>query len=283
MLFLFGTGKSTLKNQYPLHQCTCPNCHQTNTMIAGTVARYFHFFFLPVFPTSKDNIAICRHCNANFSYGQFTDEMKQAFDSQYNVNPNSRPIWHGCGCFLILMAIFFFVVLLIIGWFKSKDEPEKPEDKREAFLKTDIHKTKSKPSMETDSTSFYIKECLDGLLQDELDKNGIGYFSKQNGNKILIILHIDDMKKIKSSERHYMISIVKKCLELHEGYEDKELYIGIDGRWNMVLVSTPNGSDTKGKFADETLLLPFYDKPQNDIETVEIKKDSNDVNREGKK
>ena len=283
MFFLFGTGKSTLKNQYPLTNCTCPNCKQINTMNAGTIARYFHFFFIPIFPTSKSNIAICGHCNANFPYHTFTDEMKQSFDSQHSVNPNSRPIWHGCGCFLILMAIFFFIVMLIIGWFKSKDEPDKPKDKREAFLSTDIHKTTVKPSMETDSTSFYIKECLDGLLHDELDKNGIGYFSKQNGNKILIILHIDDMKKIKSSERHYLISIVKKCLELHEGYEDKELYIGIDGRWNMVLVSTPNGSDTKGKFADETLLLPFYDKPQNDIETVEIKKDSNDVNREGKK
>ncbi|WP_435524925.1 hypothetical protein [Chryseobacterium indoltheticum] len=36
-------------------------------------------------------------------------------------------------------------------------------------------------------------------------------------------------------------------------------------------VSTPNGSDTSGKFADEELLYPFYDQSQNTIEAVEIK------------
>jgi hypothetical protein len=55
--------------------------------------------------------------------------MKNSFESQHNLNPNSRPVWHGCGCFIILIAILGFIGLLIVGWFKSKDEPEKPKDK----------------------------------------------------------------------------------------------------------------------------------------------------------
>ncbi len=271
MLFLFGTGKSTLKNQYQLRNCECPNCHQRNTLTGGTIARYFHFFFIPVFPTSKNHIAICNHCNAKFSYNLFTDEMKQSFDSQYNINPNSRPIWHGCGCIIILIALVLLIGALLVGWYKTKDEPEKPKDKREAFLKDDINKVTAVPTMETDSTSFYIKQCLDEIIDQELNKKNIKYYSKANGDKLLIILDIDDMKRIKSSERHYLLNFVRDCLRLHDGYEDKQLYIGIDGMWNMVLVSTPHGSDTDGKFADEKLLYPFYDVVETSIETVEIK------------
>jgi hypothetical protein len=172
---------------------------------------------------------------------------------------------------------------MIVGWFKSKDEPEKPKDKREAFLKADMAKMTVKPTLETDSTSFYIKNYMDAILEDELDKKEIKYFSKINGNKILILVDIDDIKKIKSSERHYILSFIKSALAGHEGYENMERYVGVDGMWNMVLVSSPNRSETKGKFADEKLLLPFYDQPQNEIESVEIKKDSSNVNRNGKK
>jgi hypothetical protein len=283
MLFLFGTGKSTLKNKYSLTNCICPKCQQTNTMFAGTIARYFHFFFIPIFPTSKDNIAICNHCNTSLSFNQFTDEMKQSFESQHNLNPNSRPIWHGCGCFIILIAIFFFIILLIISWFKSKDEPEKPKDIREAYLRSDISKVTNKPTLETDSTSFYIKDYMDEIFDDELNKKEIKYFSKINEDKVLIILDINDIKKIKASERHYILKFVKSALEEHEGYEKMKKYIGVDGQWNMVLVSTPNGSDTKGKFADKELLYSFYDKSQNDIGAVELKSKSNDINRERKK
>lgn len=266
MFFLFGTGKSTLKNQYKLQNCACPNCAQVNTLVAGTIAKYFHFFFLPVFPTSKENIAICSHCNAKFSYDQFTDEMKQGFDYQHNVNPNPRPIWHGCGCFLILLAIIFFIIMVIISWFRSKGDAEKPEDKREFYLKADMKKVTKHPTLATDSTSFYVKEYMDYIFEDELDKNEIRYFSRINGNKVLILLDIDDIKRIKPSERHYILSFVKSALAEHEGYKGMQRYIGVDGQWNLVLASTPNGSDTKGKFADRELLYPFYDKPENDAE-----------------
>lgn len=273
MFFLFGTGKSTLKNQYRLTNCECPVCHQKNTMIAGTIARYAHFFFIPVLPTSRKNIAICSNCNSNFVLEdkQFTPEMEQSFDSQQKVNPNPRPVWHGCGCFIILLAIIFFIGSAIVGWFRSKDEPEKPVDKRKAMLKKDLGKVTSKPTFETDSTSFYIKECFDIMLEGKVNSKEVDYYSKSNGDKILILIDIDDLKKVESSSRYHLIEYVTECLNMHDGYEGKQLYIGVDGMWNMVLVSTPNGSDTSGKFADEELLYPFYDQSQNTIEAVEIK------------
>ncbi|MFY1047922.1 zinc-ribbon domain-containing protein [Chryseobacterium sp. GP-SGM7] len=273
MFFLFGTGKSTLKNQYPLTNCECPICHQTNTMVAGTVAKYAHFFFIPVIPTSKKNIAVCTNCNSNFvlENKQFTPQMEQSFDSQQRVNPNPRPIWHGCGCFIIFLGIIFLLGTAVVGWFRSKDEPEKPEDKRKVLLKSDLSKATRKPEMKIDSTSFYLKECMDMLLGDTVNQDEIEYFSKSNGNKLLVLVDIDDMKKIESSSRYHIIEYVKECLKMHEGYADKEFYIGIDGRWNMILVSTPNGSDTSGKHADEELLYPFYNKTENVIQEVEIK------------
>ena len=283
MLFLFGTGKSVLKNQYPLQGCTCPNCHQTNTMTAGTIARYFHFFFVPVFPTSKDNMAVCNHCNATFSFNQFTDGMKKSFESQHNLNPNSRPVWHGCGCFIILIAILGFIGLLIVGWFKSKDEPEKPKDKREVYLKADMEKLTNDPKMETDSTSFHIKNYMNDILEGELDKRNIKYFSRINGNKLLVILDIDDIKRIKASERYYILNFVQSALDEHDGYKDMEKYIGVDGQWNMVLAMAPHYMDIDGKFADEKILYPFYDTPKNYSEPIELKVKANDTHRKGEK
>lgn len=283
MLFFFGTGKSTLKNQYPLQDCTCPSCQQTNTMIAVTVAGYFHFFFIPVFPTSKDHIAICNHCKARYSYNHFTDEMKQSFESQNNIHPNSRPVWHGCGCFIILIALLFFIGTLIIGWFKSKDEPEKPKDKREAYLKADMGKATNNPTLKTDSTSFYIKEYFDDILENELNKKNIKYFSKINGNKILIIVDIDDIKRIKSSERQYILTFVGEALDEHGGYENMERYIGVDGMWNMVVAMAPHYTDVDGKFADEKILYPFYDTPKNYSEPVEIKVKSRNADKKEEK
>lgn len=283
MLFLFGTGKSILKNQYPLHGCACPSCQQNNTLTVGTIARYFHFFFIPIFPTSKDNIAICGHCKAQIPFGQFTDEMKRSFESQHNLNPNSRPVWHGCGCFLILIGLLFLFGAMIVGWFKSKDEPEKPKDKREAYLKADMEKATASPKRETDSTSFYIKTFMDEILEDELNKNSIKYFSKINGDKLLVILDINDIKRVKASERHYLLKFVEAALAEHEGYEDMKTYIGVDGMWNMVLASSPNGTDTDGRFADEKILYPFYDAPKNYSEPVEIKVKANDDHRNGEK
>jgi hypothetical protein len=283
MLFLFGTGKSTLKNQYPLQGCSCPSCHQNTSMVAGTIARYFHFFFIPVFPTSRDNVAVCNHCKGSFSYNQFTDEMKQSFDAQQAAHPNSRPVWHGCGCFIILIGIVCFIGLLVVGWFKSKDEPEKPKDKREAYLKADMKKATENPTMATDSTSFYIKDYMDDILENELNKKEIKYFSKINGDKILIILDINDLKKIKPSERYYIINFVKEALEEHVGYENLQQYIGVDGMWNMVLAVSPHYTDIDGKFAEESVLFPFYDAPKNYSEPVEITVKSNKTDLKEKK
>lgn len=50
--------------------------------------------------------------------------------------------------------------------------------------------------------------------------------------------------------------------------------IGIDGKWNMILVKTPDGEDLDGKFADEILLLPFHGPEpvkQDSIKSKELK------------
>jgi|GEM_PF-820730 len=264
MLFLFGIRNSTLKNRYLLQDCKCPNCDEINTLVSGTTAGYFHLFFIPIFPTSKSDIAICNHCNAKFPYSQFTEEMKQDFDKQKATNPNSTPVWHGCGCLLVVFFFFIMVVLSVVSWFKSKSEPEKPEDQRELLLVKDLAKATKTPKEEADSTSFYIKDYIDYAIQNELDKKNIKYFSKVNGNKILILLDIDDIKKIKISDRYMILTFVNSALDEHEGYENKKIYMGVQGRWNMVLVSAPNYADVEGSFADEKYLYPFYDKASSD-------------------
>jgi hypothetical protein len=97
-----------------------------------------------------------------------------------------------------------------------------------------MEKLTNDPKMETDSTSFHIKNYMNDILENELYKGKIKYFSRINGNKLLIILDIDDIKKIKASERYYILNFVQSALDEHDGYKDMEKYIGVDGQWNMV-------------------------------------------------
>ena len=52
--------------------------------------------------------------------------------------------------------------------------------------------------------------------------------------------------------------------------QDYQLYIGINGSWNMVLVKTPEAEDLGGRFAKSNLLLPFYGEPETKIEDAPI-------------
>lgn len=273
MLFLFGVRSSILKNKYQLHDCTCPKCFQKNTLTIKTIARYFHLFFIPIFPTSKDNFVICSHCNTTLNFNQLSDDMKSSFDYQNKLVPSKTPVWHGCGCLLILLLIFLFMGGVIFTWLTTKDTPAEAKDIRATLLEGDLKKMVKNPTKETDSTSFYLKEFFDEIIQGELNKREIGYFSKVNGNKVLILLDIDDIKRIKKSDRYLILNFVKDGLEMHEGYENKDLYIGVDGMWNMVLVYTPRGSDMMGQFADKKRLYPFYDKPKNRMDSIKTKSD----------
>jgi hypothetical protein len=272
MFFLFGSGKSTLPNKFLLSGCECPNCHQKETLYTETKARYFHFFFIPVFPLMKTTVAVCSYCKAVYNENQFSENMRDSYQRQNDLNPNKRPIWHGCGCFIIILFILFTLIVSVIGYFKNPSEKSsEKEDPRRAMLKDDLKKTTSSPTASSDSTAFQLRNCMNEMLIEEIHPEKFEWYTAVNEDKLLILVKVDNMKKIKTSERGKLVGYIHDCLGFSDGYQDKKIYVGVEGRWNMVLSASPHRTDFGGSFADEKLLYDFYDKTK-EIDTIVIQK-----------
>lgn len=273
MFFFFGVGKSKLKNQHLLKDCACPHCNNQNTLITQTVAKYFHFFFIPIFPVSKETVAVCTHCKINLEETKFNEEMKRSFDAAESLNPNKRPIWHGCGCMVFLIFFGFSIISSIIGYFTMKHESGNHESTMgnlDIYLH-DLDSLTVNPKLKNDTISLIAKDCLDSSLDGIVNTDNIEYYSKSKEDKILIILKISDIKKIQSSTRKEILNYIKDCLSEHEAFDDKKIYIAVEGQWNTVLVSTPKESDDDGKYASTKLLDGFYKDDVKTIDTVNIK------------
>lgn len=176
-------------------------------------------------------------------------------NTQYTSAPKKKNnARRGCGCFLIV-AIVAFIAIVIYGVFID-DKEDKPEDSRKELLKQDLEKVSANPA-ESDSIAYFLKPCvsvsIEGIKTEE-----IKYFTKINGNKLLVLLKVGDMKEVEKSSRKVLVEAVEDCLSVYDLPGVDEHYIGVDGNWNMLMVKTPHGSDLGGKFADSDLLLPFY-------------------------
>ncbi|UAY52995.1 zinc-ribbon domain-containing protein [Ferruginibacter albus] len=259
MFFLFGTNKSKLKHKYFLKNCKCPVCGQLNTLDGSVTGRYFHLFFIPLFPAGKEKSAKCSHCNSTINEKSFTPEMKQEFMIASAENPNKTPFWHGCGCLAIVLLVLVILLSAAYVWFKHRHDPPKAEDYRKVAFNADEKKLDDDSLVPLDSISVDLKNCLDNRFNDVLEKDKFRYFCKINQDRVLVLLKIEDIKKIKADDRHKLIPIIEKCLNNIDGLAGKEVYIGVEGKWNMILTSSPMKEDLDGSFADEDILYPFYD------------------------
>lgn len=279
MLFFFGSRATKIKDR-KIRKTKCPYCETQDSFVVSTYSKYFHFFWIPIIPLFKTNIAECSHCKKTYSKQEFTPEMNAALQRENEINPTKRPIWQGCGCiilvgfFSLMFAISFYGVYLRSN---EKGEALKEKDPRKILLDTDIDKLSSLLQRNKDSISIALKKCVDYDIESGINTDKIEYYSSLKENKILILLRIKDLKEIDPKERKVLIDIVEDCLATMTYLNGiDEYYIGVEGKWNTVLVKTPTDEDLGGRFADKYKLLPFYDviKMHSDtlgvISTIEV-------------
>lgn len=280
MLFLFGTRATRIHRKVLEDNTECVNCNNQNTLIATTYSRYFHIFWIPFLPVGKTTILECSHCKKSYAESDLNETIKQSLVKSQEADPPKSPTWQGCGCLLIFAIVVFSLLSMLIGYLFNKDEiDESMDDVRSEYLQDDIAKTRNNPDKKTDSLSFYIKTCVDISIEG-IDMDQIRYYSKINEDKLLILLKVGDMKKIEPSSRKELVYAVQNCLDFITKDKKYQTYIGVDGKWNMLLVKTPQGSDLGGKFADSKLLLPFYDtklkiKEKNQDTSTEVIEEEN--------
>jgi hypothetical protein len=270
MFFIFGTRKSKLKSTRLSGDTECPNCQQKNTMVSATYGNYIHIFWIPLIPFSKFTVVACEHCRTLYDEQEFNSEMKSEIEATNEVDPPKRPIWHGCGCLLIVAMFAIGGCTAFVGWLKSDDAEtteEEFEDPRQAMLAGDLELVTNNPDPYQDSLAFFLKNCMASSI-DGIDVHRIEYYTKINGYRLLILTKVSDFKGVSRSSRKEFVHALDDCLDLYElsGYET---YIAVDGRWNMLMIKTPHGSELGGSFANEKLLYPFY----NEIDTTTNKQD----------
>ena len=151
MLIFFGTRTTVLKRQRIEQETTCPKCQAKNSFTSYTLGRYFHIFWIPFIPLGKSNVIICSSCDANYKKRDFTDSIVARLNKHDELNPPKRPIWHGCGCLLIVAIIVFSI---IVSLFTDSGSSE-AEDARIDYLNSDFDKmTTNIPRFSTVTVSF---------------------------------------------------------------------------------------------------------------------------------
>ncbi|MFK7811746.1 MAG: hypothetical protein AB8B59_04575, partial [Maribacter sp.] len=149
---------------------------------------------------------------------------------------------------------------------------------RKVLLDTDIDKLSSILQRGKDSISIALKQCVDYDIESGIETKNIEYYCRINENKILVLLRIKDLKGIEAKERKVIIDIVEDCLATIPNLDDiSEHYIGVEGKWNTVLIKTPTDEDLSGRFADKYKLVTFYgekETQQDTLETIELETDS---------
>ncbi len=264
MLFFFGSRNSKISER-KIRKTSCPNCQTQDSFVVTTFGKYFHFFWIPIIPLFKTHVAECSHCKKTYSKFEFTSEMNAALKKENQLNPIKRPLWHGCGC--IILVVFFSIMLTIsfYGVYMRANNPDATtveKDARKELLANDLDKLSSILQRDKDSITIALKHCVDYDIESGIDTSKIEYFSSLKEDKILVLLRIKDLKNITATQRKVIIDIVEDCLTDIPYLNAKEQYIGVEGKWNTVLIKTPTESDLGGRFADKNKLLPFYNKAE---------------------
>lgn len=275
MFIFFGTRTSVIKTKPVNGNTECPYCQNLNTFVASTFGKYFHVFWIPLFPLSKTTVLECRHCKKSYAEHELPEDLKLALLKSNELDPPKRPLWHGCGC-LIVAAVLLLIGVLSIGsalfWMADKKTGEKVGqalDTRSAVLHKDIEKATRHPDSKIDSISYRIKGCMDQSI-DGIDTEEIKYFSKIKGNKLLVLLKAANLGNTEESSRKELVFAVEDCLAGFLNTDDYQIYIGVDGKWNLLLVKTPGGESLGGRFAKSSLLLPFYGPASDTVDEQEF-------------
>ncbi|MFM7022210.1 MAG: zinc-ribbon domain-containing protein [Flavobacteriales bacterium] len=60
---------------------TCPDCGTKNCIDVTIYQRYYHFFFIPVFPVWKSGEIVCSVCGAQYKSKKLSGDLKLSYEN----------------------------------------------------------------------------------------------------------------------------------------------------------------------------------------------------------
>ena len=108
-MIVFGVRSSRLKKSKK-DAYNCLNCLSQDSVHVFYYIKYFHIFWMPVFPLSKYSISICEHCKQTLDYYQMSTPLKNEADTDMP----KTPIGYFAG--LIVFAVLFVTFGVLTGF-----------------------------------------------------------------------------------------------------------------------------------------------------------------------
>lgn len=100
-MVFYGTSSSRLKNGR-LNNVTCPNCNEHTSMNYSVFGKYAYIYWIPIFPTGKENILECTNCKRTFKLKVLSNQIKQKFELEKH---RGIPLKHFSGLAIIALLI----------------------------------------------------------------------------------------------------------------------------------------------------------------------------------
>lgn len=108
-MIIFGTRSKVLSNKNN-KTFTCNYCNTPNSIHIFKLIKYFHIFWIPIFPYSSSLITQCTHCKQVSYDRELTADNKQLLNTNFE---GKTPFGYYAGL-LIVGAFFLFAIVSVI-------------------------------------------------------------------------------------------------------------------------------------------------------------------------
>lgn len=122
-MIIFGTRTKYVDGTFPITTASCDYCHTPQALNAYRQIKYFHVFWIPVFPYSSGFITVCDHCKKVQSEREMAPEIRNEL---YTNTKKRTPIRYFSGAILIALIIGSAVVAGISSSIKTKKYLQDP-------------------------------------------------------------------------------------------------------------------------------------------------------------
>lgn len=247
---IFYGRKANKIGEIDIDHTSCTYCNQNDTQRISVFGKYFHLYWIPFFPIGKEVVAECTHCKRTIRENEFSPALKSAY-RQYRTSVK-RPYWHWTG-----IGVIAFIVVL-----SNIINATKEVDPRRELLQGDLKQMTNNPSENIDSTAYKLKAFFNDFANEEIKPEQFEFLTKTNDQKVLILVKIPNLKKVEKSGRKDVIDMIELIADSEESIKDMDKYIGVHGRFNMMMVKTPQRFENDNFVSDDALFDFYGSKPE---------------------
>ncbi len=107
-IIFFGSRKTKI-GSYDVFMYECPFCEQNNSTKITVLATYYHIFWIPFFPYSKEAVADCSKCNSSRNELKFGPKLVNEFKE--NKKKFKYPFWTWSWIIIFLTLIAAIIIV----------------------------------------------------------------------------------------------------------------------------------------------------------------------------